>query len=88
MTLLSLNLHREFFCAILDGSKDVEYRERTDYWERRLKGKKFTHVRFRNGYLKDAPEVLVVLQKIVETPDEYEIHLGKIVEKRNTEGLE
>jgi hypothetical protein len=88
MTLLSLNLHREFFCAVLDGSKDIEYREKTDYWERRLKGKRYTHVRFRNGYLKDAPEVVVVLKKIVETPDEFEIHLGKIVEKKNTEGLE
>jgi hypothetical protein len=26
MTLLSLNLHREFFCAVLDGSKKIEYR--------------------------------------------------------------
>ena len=88
MKPLSLNLHREFFCAVLDGSKKIEYRERSDYWEKRLKGKSFTHVRFRNGYLKDAPELIVVLKKIIETPDEFEIHLGKIVEKKNTEGLE
>jgi hypothetical protein len=77
-------LHREFFCAVLDGSKKIEYRARSNFWERRLSGKKYTHVRFRNGYLKNAPEAIVVLKKIVETPDEYEIHLGKIVSKKNT----
>ncbi len=87
MTLLNLNLHRGHFCAVLDGSKRVEYRSRTDFWERRLKGRKFTHVRFRNGYLKTAPEVIVVLEKIVETPHRYEIHLGKIVEQKNTDSL-
>lgn len=88
MTLLNLNLHREFFCAVLDGSKKVEYRDRTDFWEKRLTGKKFTHVRFRNGYLKTAPELIVVLKKIVVTPDCYEIQLGKIVERKNTDNLE
>jgi hypothetical protein len=29
-----------------------------------------------------------VLKEIVETPTEYEIHLGKIVEKKNTDALE
>jgi hypothetical protein len=88
MILLNLNLHREFFCAVLDGSKKIEYRDRTDFWEKRLKARRFTHVRFRNGYLKTAPEVILVLKKIVETPDCYEIHLGKIVEKKNTDALE
>ena len=88
MTLLTLNLHREFFCAILDGSKRIEYRQKTDFWTKRLSGRKFTHVRFRNGYLKNAPELIVVLKTIVETPNEYEIYLGKIIKKQNTEGLE
>lgn len=88
MTLLSLNLHREFFCAVLDGSKKIEYRDRTEFWAKRLTGKSFTHVRFRNGYLKNAPEVIVVLKKIVESDDCYEIHLGKIVEKKNTDFLD
>jgi hypothetical protein len=88
MTLLTLNLHRAFFCEVLDDSKKVEYRQRTAFWERRLSGRKYTHVRFRNGYLKNAPEVIVVLKRIVQTPDDFEIHLGNIVEKRNTDALE
>jgi hypothetical protein len=40
------------------------------------------------GYLKDAPELIVVLKNIIATPDEFEIYLGKIVEKKNTERLE
>jgi hypothetical protein len=87
MEVLSLNLHREFFCQILDGTKKIEYRDRTAYWERRLKNKKYTHIRFRNGYLKVAPEMLVKLKKIVETADCFELHLGEITEKKNLELL-
>lgn len=85
MTLLSLNLHREFFDAILDGSKTIEYRDNSPFWQKRLRGKSFTHVRFRNGYLKNAPEAIVVLKKIVERADVFEIHLGKIVETSHTD---
>lgn len=87
MVLLQLNLHRQFFCAVLNGSKKIEYRERSDYWERRLTSKKYTHIRFRNGYLKAAPEMIVELKKTVETKDCYELHLGKIVDRTNTDLL-
>jgi hypothetical protein len=83
MVLLQLNLHGQFFRAILDGSKKIEYRDRTDYWERRLINKNHTHVRFRNGYKPVAPEMIVELKKIKETEDCYEIHLGEIVKKKN-----
>lgn len=84
MVLLQLNLHREFFRAILDGSKKKEFRDRTDYWERRLTNKKYTHVRFRNGYQTEAPEMIVELKRIKETDECYELHLGPIVKKKNT----
>jgi hypothetical protein len=32
--------------------------------------------------------LIVVLKKIVETPDQYEIHLGNSVEQKNTDNLE
>jgi hypothetical protein len=88
MIKLSLNLHRAFFCAILDGSKKIEYRDKTDYWKKRLKGKKYTHVKFRNGYLKVAPEMTVELKKVIEKPDCFEFHLGTIIEKKNTDILD
>jgi len=87
MVLLQLNLHRQFFCAVLDGSKKIEYRKKTDYWEKRLANKRYTHIRFRNGYLKVAPEMIVELKKIEESGSEYELHLGKIVSKKNTDLL-
>jgi hypothetical protein len=84
---LSLNLYREHFVAILDGTKKIEYREKTAFWDRRLKGKNYTHIRFGNGYAKAVPEMVVELKEIVEKKDKYELHLGKIVEKRNIELL-
>jgi hypothetical protein len=87
METLSLNLHRNFFSQILDGTKKVEYRNRTDYWKRRLKSKKYTHIRFRNGYQTVAPEMLVRLRKLVEKDDCFELHLAEIVEMKNTKLL-
>jgi len=83
MELLQLVLHREFFQAILDGAKTVEYRDRTDYWERRLNNREYTHIRFRNGYLTVAPEMVVELKKIKKTKKQFELHLGEIVSKKN-----
>jgi hypothetical protein len=81
--LLQLNLHRRYFCAILDGTKKTEFRERTDYWENRLTKKTYTHVRFRNGYQTVAPEMVVELKRIETARSEYRLHLGKIVSKKN-----
>lgn len=83
MVLLQLNLHRDFFCQILEGTKKIEYRARTDYWKNRLTGKKYTHIRFRNGYQTVAPEMVVELKKIKETRHEYQLHLGRIIRKKN-----
>jgi hypothetical protein len=83
MVLLHLNLHRQFFCEILEGTKKIEYRERTAYWKNRLANKTYTHIRFRNGYQTVAPEMIVELKRIKNAPREYELHLGRIVSKKN-----
>ena len=83
MVLLHLNLHRRFFCEILEGTKKIEYREKTAYWGNRLTNKKYTHIRFRNGYQTVAPEMIVELKRIKATRNEYELHLGQIVSKKN-----
>ena len=57
--VLHLNLHREFFSAIANKQKKIEYRRQSLHWRRRLEGRKYSVVRFRNGYRKDAPEMLV-----------------------------
>jgi len=87
MVLLRLTLHREHFAAILDGSKVIEYREKKDYWEKRLKSQPYTHIHFRNGYQTIAPEMTVKLKRLVETDDYYELHLGDIVGTKNLETM-
>lgn len=76
---LSLNLHREFFAAIVSGEKVYEYRERTDYWKTRLEGRAYDVINFRNGYLTDAPEMQVEYLGCEKRKGEYRIKLGKIL---------
>jgi hypothetical protein len=54
-----LNLHRNFFAQIVAGTKRIEYRRRTAYWRRRLEGRTYEAIQFRNGYATRAPEMLV-----------------------------
>jgi hypothetical protein len=57
--ILHLNLHREFFAAIVRKTKRIEYRKQSPHWRKRLEDRKYDVIRFRNGYAKDAPEILV-----------------------------
>jgi ASC-1-like (ASCH) protein len=56
---LNLNLHREFFAAIAAKKKRIEYRDQTAYWKKRLEGRRYDLIQFRNGYATKAPEMLV-----------------------------
>ncbi len=38
--ILHLNLYRKYFDEIADGTKTTEYRDKTDYWKRRIEGRK------------------------------------------------
>ena len=85
--ILHLNLYRKYFDAIADGTKTVEYRNRTEYWMRRIEGREYDTIKFRNGYAKDAPTMLVEYKgykEVIRTGYgngvEYEIELGKITE--------
>jgi hypothetical protein len=57
--ILHLTLKREYFAQIAKGQKRTEYREQKPYWRKRLEGRKFNAILFRNGYAKGAPEMLV-----------------------------
>ena len=59
LTILHLNLHREFFAQIVERTKRIEYRRRTPYWRRRLEGRHYDVIQFRNGYATKAPEMQV-----------------------------
>jgi hypothetical protein len=56
---LHLNLRREYFAQIAAKTKHVEYRKRTQYWRKRLEGRKYDEIKFRNGYATRAPEMIV-----------------------------
>ena len=83
--ILHLNLYRKYFDAIADGTKTVEYRNRTDYWKRRIEGREYDIIKFRNGYAKDASTMLVEYKGydigfngVCE--EQYVIKLGKVKE--------
>lgn len=53
--ILHLTIKRKWFDLIAQGKKTVEFREIKPYWTKRLRGKEFDEVHFRNGYRKDSP---------------------------------
>lgn len=84
ISVLHLNLHREFFAQIAAGTKRTEYRQRTDYWKTRLEGRHYEVIQFRNGYATDAPEMQVEflgVKKIQQDGEPYyAIRLGRILD--------
>jgi hypothetical protein len=82
--LLQLNLHREFFAAIAEGRKHIEYRAYTAYWRQRLEGRRYRAICFRNGYGKSVPEMVVEFLGVRRIPDKrvYAIRLGRVLEIR------
>ena len=85
--ILHLNLYSKYFNQILKGEKTIEYREVTPYWSKRLEGRHYDVIKFKNGYRKDAPEMLVEFKGMgtitFQTTPTYAIELGKILETKN-----
>ena len=84
--VLHLNLFRKYFDQIAEGTKTVEYRDKTDYWKKRIENRKYDMIKFRNGYAKDAPTMLVEY-KGYTIREEYELKLGKIIEVNYNEEI-
>jgi hypothetical protein len=82
-SILHLNLHREWFAAVAAKKKRIEYRKQTPYWRRRLEGRKFNFIQFRNGYATRAPEMQVEflgVRKVRKWGGRYyAIRLGRIL---------
>lgn len=85
-TILHLNLHREFFAQIAQGTKRIEYRNQTPHWKSRLEGKRYDVILFRNGYATKAPEMLVEFLGVRRYGKGrgayYAIRLGRILKVR------
>ena len=81
MKILHLNLFRKYFDQIASGYKIFEYREKTDYWKKRIENREYDVIKFRNGYAKNAPTMLVEYVGLnVGNPFAYEIQIGKVLE--------
>lgn len=84
--ILHLTLRQEYFAQIAQKQKHTEYREQKPYWRKRLEGRKFDAILFRNGYGKSVPEMLVEFRGLRRVGKgrgaEYAIRLGRILEIR------
>jgi len=83
MKVLHLNLYRKYFDAILKGDKVVEYRDITPSWSKRLEGRHYDVIQFRNGYAKIAPTMVVEYKGMTIDDNRYAIELGNILESKN-----
>ena len=80
--VLHLVLMKDPFERIMNGTKTIEYRDRTDYWNRRLYGKDIKWINFQYAYHKN-PTHMVVEVTDVKITDRWEMHLGKIIHLEN-----
>ena len=90
MKTLHLTIKRKWFDMIASGEKKIEYRETKRYWDKRLLGREYDEVYFRNGYSKNAPFMRVKYLgfsiRCTLNPDTgscgpvYCIHLGDVLE--------
>ena len=80
--VLHMILMKDPFDRILSGVKRIEYRYKTYYWKTSLENKKFDKIHFRNGYQKDARQ-MIVEHKGMDITNQYEIKLGKILKTEN-----
>jgi hypothetical protein len=90
MRVLDLTLKKKWFDMIASGEKKEEYREIKPYWIKRLRNREYQAIKFRNGYAKDSPTIMVELKTmsrglgIVEwgAPEHpvFILHLGEILD--------
>jgi hypothetical protein len=86
-SILHLTLRREYFAAIAAKTKRIEYREQKAYWRKRLEGRTYDVIKFRNGYRSNAPETLVEFRGLRRygkgSNAYYAIRLGRVLEIKN-----
>ena len=77
---LHLTLHKKWFELIAAGRKTHEFRERKPYWIKRIEGRKYTEIHFRNGYQKNAPFMRVQYLGYRVRGCLYVLKLGRVIE--------
>ncbi len=84
---LHVPIRRKWFDDIVSGKKRQEYREVKRYWTKRIEGREYDEIHFRNGYARDAPFMRVKYQgwrfSTLAGRKVYALQLGPILEIRN-----
>ena len=84
---LLLRLKRCWFDAIAGGYKVDEYRKATEYWRKRIEGKSYNSILFKNGYGQERPGMRVNYtgwsRQTVDGQEYYVLHLGPVLELEN-----
>ena len=81
--ILHLTLLRKWFDLIASGEKTKEFRDIKPYWTKRLLGKEFDEIYFKNGYSKNAPVMRIQWRGMNREKGKYAIILGKVLEIKN-----
>lgn len=79
MQKLTTTIKREWLKEIAAGRKPIEYREIKPYWEKKLASLTLPfQLRLINGMSKKAPEVTVLVRRVVRNHRrrEFELHIG------------
>jgi hypothetical protein len=88
--VLHLTLEREWFDDIARGVKRKEFRQYKPYWKKRLEGRSYDVVKFRNGYASNAPEMIVEYRGLGRARSsrnaDYVIRLGNVLKIRRWRG--
>ena len=84
---LVMNIQRKYFAAILSilRRKDIEYRDLSPYWLRRLEkvGRAPFNLRLLNGMTPPVPEATVRVLKVTKRNSELQFHLGRVLEVKH-----
>jgi len=84
MALLTTTIERIWLSQIVARTKKIEYREAKPYWTDRLKKVSAPFLlRLINGMQPKAPEVTVVIKKVLKRDGEYQLHIGSIASVKN-----
>ena len=80
---LVVNIKRQFFADILalPRRKGIEYRDMSEYCERRLEkvGKPPLNLRLLNGMTPPVPEATICVTKVIRRNKTIELHLGRVL---------
>ena len=83
---ITTTIEREFLREIVAGRKTVEYRDLKPYWTKRLYsvGRPF-ELRLINGMQKAAPEVTVLISRVVKDQrlGHYRLHIARVLSIKN-----